>query len=522
MSEKNGTASSQAAPETPPSSDRPITTARAVGFSLGDIYGGGYGNIQSLYLALFWTTFCGLSIAQAQGIMGVATIIAAVSPIVFGALSDNLYRTRFGRKFGRRRPLMVIAAILMLLAITMWIPGFGYGYYFVIFFIWTALNQMVMLPYYCLSSEMTTSFEGRTKLQTMRTFFPGIINALLPLACGQIIQFMGDNSSLAYTVVGAGTTMLFSLCVLGTVACTWEKTPEETGWDPKELEVKRGLVDYLKEFGGIIAGYFTTLRVRAFQKHIVLYLLVQSFLDVANYCFTFFVTFNLSGSATLASTLTSLSLIASLLSPVNGEIFKRFGTRGGYAIGCIGAIVSLVLFEVLASVHTSLPNAVFIVLLFALQIVWMYFRADLYYLVWVSYPYLPDIDEMVTNERREGIYTGAIGFFRRVTQGIAVGLLGVFLGSQGFDAKAETQPASATNALTFSYVWIVVIGLVICLLVALTYNLNKTTHGTLVKEVERLKAGGSPADVDPEVRKVCESLTGVKYDKCKLVMDSIR
>lgn len=492
---------------------RKVTKARAAAFAMCDIYGGGYGNIQSLYLSLFWTTFCGLSIAQAQGIMGVATVLSAVMAIIMGAVSDNLYRTRFGRRFGRRRPLMVIGAITMLLAITMWIPGFTYGYYFAIFFIWTALNQVIMIPFYCLSAEMTDSFEERTMLQTMRAAFPGIVNALLPLATGGILKWLGEGAG-TYTVIGTATVILFSLCVIASVLATWERSPEEMGITEEEMSKKQSLSDHAKELGHIIVGYFTTLRIRAFQKHLAMYLLVQSFLDVANYCFTFFVVYNLSGSAALASTLTSLSILSAIFAPVQGAIFSRTGVRGGYTVACLGAVLSLGAFALLAGIHTNIPAGVWMPVLFILQGIWMFFRGNLYYLVWVTYPYLPDIDEMVTRERREGVYMGAILFFRRVTQGIAISLLGVYLASQGFDATAKAQTPQASQALTNAYVWVVVAGLVLVWIIAMTYNLNKNTHAKFVAEVQRLKDGGSKADVDPETKKIVEDLTGVKYEKC--------
>ena len=43
--------------------------------------------------------------------------------------------------------------------------------------------------------------------------------------------------------------------------------------------------------------------------------------------------------------------------------------------------------------------------------------------------------------------------------------------------------------------------------------LNKETHAVLEEEIARLENGGSKADVTPEARKVCEELTGRKYEQ---------
>ena len=56
-------------------------------------------------------------------------------------------------------------------------------------------------------------------------------------------------------------------------------------------------------------------------------------------------------------------------------------------------------------------------------------------------------------------------------------------------------------------------GLIICLLVALTFKLNKQSHAIVLGEIERLRNGGSKKDVDPKVAKTVKDLTGVDYDK---------
>ncbi|MNL89306.1 hypothetical protein D3C87_2195420 [compost metagenome] len=55
--------------------------------------------------------------------------------------------------------------------------------------------------------------------------------------------------------------------------------------------------------------------------------------------------------------------------------------------------------------------------------------------------------------------------------------------------------------------------LVLALIFAWTFKLNKKTHGVLVKEVDRLKLNGSKSQVDPETKKIVEDLTGYKYEK---------
>ena len=45
-------------------------------------------------------------------------------------------------------------------------------------------------------------------------------------------------------------------------------------------------------------------------------------------------------------------------------------------------------------------------------------------------------------------------------------------------------------------------------------KLDHKTHQIIIDEVQRIHNGGKMEDVDPQVKKVCEALTGFKYEEC--------
>ena len=49
--------------------------------------------------------------------------------------------------------------------------------------------------------------------------------------------------------------------------------------------------------------------------------------------------------------------------------------------------------------------------------------------------------------------------------------------------------------------------------VAMLFKITPHTHGVLTAELDRLKKGGSKADATPEVKQVCEELTGIAYEE---------
>ncbi|WP_043165216.1 hypothetical protein, partial [Bifidobacterium callitrichos] len=48
------------------SQKRAITMRQALGYGIGDFYGGGQLTLIATYLSLFWTRFCGMDIATSQ------------------------------------------------------------------------------------------------------------------------------------------------------------------------------------------------------------------------------------------------------------------------------------------------------------------------------------------------------------------------------------------------------------------------------------------------------------------------
>ncbi|WP_241520104.1 hypothetical protein [Bifidobacterium catulorum] len=90
-----------------------ITLGNALGYAMGDIYGGGGPTLAGTYLAVFWTHFCGFDISTAQGIIGGAVVVSAVCAILFGLLSERFYLYRLGRRFtlDQRGDLMLLDEI---------------------------------------------------------------------------------------------------------------------------------------------------------------------------------------------------------------------------------------------------------------------------------------------------------------------------------------------------------------------------------------------------------------------------
>ena len=508
-------------PEAKAPQGRKIKLINAVGYAFGDFYGGGFGPIAT-YLPLFWTTFAGLKVAQAGSIVGIATMLAAFSALVFGTLSDNLYKYRIGRKFGRRRFLILLGVPLLLVTILMFVPGMPFWAYFVVYALWIIANQLIMTPYSVLPNEMTTDFNGRTMLSTTRMLFSGISTAVIPLGMAAFLNALGDKKSSSYTISMGFFIVLFAVFVFIAYKSTWELTPEEAGFDEAAIEAEKkepfDFGKWLKGVADIFIGYFSTLRNKTFRKHIIIYLLGQSFLDIFGQVWLFFVLYNLNKPVAFGSALLGMALIGEPLKPVFGWIFAKLGPRKMFSLNFAGAIIGLLglwgLWQTSAQNGTAVWNA----LLYVVMVWWLIFRAMTWFIPWNVFPFIPDVDMIMAGENRGGLYIGFQQFARKITAGLSAMAWGWYLGANGFVEEAfkagKPQPDQAVNAIGNVLVWWIIVGLAVAWIVSFTMKLDKKTDAVLLKEIDRLKNGGKKADVEPETKKIVEQLTGIKYEKC--------
>jgi len=140
-------------------------------------------------------------------------------------------------------------------------------------------------------------------------------------------------------------------------------------------------------------------------------------------------------------------------------------------------------------------------------------RAGLYYIPWNIYSFIPDIDEMVTQQRREGIFAGVMVLTRKSTVALAIMLIGVVLQESGFVKGNGAQPESALYAIIGLMLFATSALLAVSFITTYKFTLTRDTHKLLLKEIARRKLGGDYRDCDARTRVVIKQLTGYEYDE---------
>lgn len=486
-----------------------VTIPVSIGYGLTDIMGGGAFTVIGAWLLFFYTTFVGLSPIEAASIVAIARIVDAVVSLFMGSLTDHFYKNYFGKKFGRRRFFLLIGAPLMLVYALLWLDGMSYAFYLAVYLAFEIIAAMVLIPWETLPSEMTKEFNGRTKLSTCRMFMSASGTFLATFIPGLLIGYFGEQNASAYLINGVIFAVLFMFCVFISWKVTWER--ELTPQMQAELEksaMPGSLSDKLRAIIDLFKSYASTLKIRAFRKHLAIYLLSFTGKDVYNTVFVFFCVYCLNVSSSLAGSLLSMSIVGLPVTLIAGLGIIKYGPARLYVFAY--ALMMLCLAGFLAVYQ--IPSLNTVATLFILAGLYQVGRCVLEFTPWNVFPFIPDIDEMVSRQRREGLFAAVMTFSRKTTVAIATFVVGLLLQSGGFVKGSQVQPPEAIHTIAM-LMFIGTAGLLmLALWQALTFRLNKQTHQIFVEEVERLRANGSKTAVDPYVRRIVEDLTGHDYD----------
>lgn len=450
-----------------------------------------------------------MSPVEAASIVAIARIVDAVVSLFMGSFTDHFYKNPLGKRFGRRRFFLLAGAPLMLVYILLWVTGMSFWFYLAVYLAFEVIAVMVLIPWETLPSEMTKDFNSRTKLSTCRMFLSASGTFLATFIPGLLISYFGEHDPHAYFINGVVFAVLFMFCVFISWKVTWERelTPEML----VELENTRQPTSFMAKVvatGKLFKEYYSTLKVRAFRKHLAIYLFSFTAKDVYNTVFVFFCVYCLNVPSSLSGTLLSMSIVGLPVTLLAGVAIIKFGPSRLYVFAYTLMILCLAgLFMVY-----QFPTDNNVTILLVLAALYQVGRCVLEFTPWNVFPFIPDIDEMITRQRREGLFAAVMTFSRKTTVAIATFIVGVMLQEGGFVKGSQIQPESAVNTIAI-LLFVGTAGLLlIALWQAVTFHLNKRTHKVFVDEVDRLKAHSSKQDVTPETRRVVEDLTGYAYE----------
>lgn len=492
------------------STHRKVGFGTAIGYGVTDLFGGGAFALIGIWLLFFYTTYGGLSMLEAGSIFAIARIVDAIVSPIMGYITDKFGNTWLGKKFGRRRFFLLIGSPLMFIYALLWLSDMGYWYYLGTYLSIELLAAMVLVPWETLAAEMTNNFGERTRMAAIRLTFSQVGNFLTASIPGIIIFYLGRDSSLTYTYTGLLFSCIFCVAVFTTYCCTWESkdiNPEE--YERLNSGPKLSLSAHLKN---IFKELLTTFKIRIFRQHIFIYIASFTSLDIFNAVFVYFVVYALNQDVAAASGYLSVATFVSIPSTLMFMIIlDRMNVKPAIAMRLAYLCILSVLAFLILLYFLSTSISVWII--FIAFVIFGFGRAGLYFIPWNIYSFIPDVDEIVTMQRREGVFAGIMTLVRKATVAVAIMLVGIILDKSGFIKGQATQSIEVIHCIVGLLVFATGGLLLFCVYMTFKFKLTRETHQILLTEISRLKQGGSNEGCPEDTKIIIKELTGYEYNK---------
>ena len=474
-----------------------MTTWQKVGYGLGDIYGGGSGVVVSFYYLIFLTDVVRIAPALAGTVILISKIYDSITDPFEGILAD---RTR--TKMGRRRPYLLAGIPLVFLSFFALFYPYNmesettrFVSVILSYLFFSTVVSIVMLNYNALHSEITLDYHERSSLSSIRIFFSTVASiaaALLPL---EIVKFFPDVHQ-GYIVMGLAFGTFFALPFIATVLSVKERP--EFQKEPEPFDWKIAFIEPFKN--------------RTFVYTLAMYLFAFVAIDTVSTIVAYFVKYYLQRSSEV-SFVNGALLIAQVVSlPLYIAYSKRTSKSKGYILGLLIWVIAM-LFSFLLSPN----NATFWVYVFAAVV--GLGTGGIVVMIYAIFPDIPDVDELSSGERREGIYAALVTFIRKFSSALAIFAVSNVIGAAGYVAPVQEtvdgvtklieQPQSDTFllALRLLFVLLPIVLLIFALFFASRFPLTPALHNRLNDYLAAVRKGEQPEEDGEELKEI---LVGVK------------
>jgi oligogalacturonide transporter len=494
---------------------RKINFWTRLGFGMGGMANSGALTFTHSYMVMFLSTQCGLSATEAALIASAAIYINAFLCPIMGFVADNFYATKVGRKFGRRR-FWILLAIPMMLAepFIFLVTPFGFGYYFVLYMIYNIAYAFVTTNLVPLTIEMTDDYKERSLLTGYKHIFGNVSGFVMALLVGIGFGFFGEDNASSYFIIATTNSLIMVASLIAVYCSTWERSPEEVAQEKIDNAweaIKKLFIDV-----------FSTFRNRSFRRVLSVYLTMKFAAACWSACLSFFIVYSLGIAKSYESVMEMPGkIVAIVCTAVWVAWMAKKGFHTPWYVSTIGAAACIIAFNFFAfgRINGAFDVTTAMIAYPIIFAIWKFFYVGFQYLPDVPMNYVPDVDELITLRRREGVYSAAQQFVQQIASALAATLWSVALAMSGFISStgnsAQVQQPASVPITICTYMLIGCAGFFIlsCVLGS-RIHVDKTECDMLCAEVKRVREGGKMEDVKPEVKKVCEDLSGFPYEKC--------
>ena len=469
-----------------------LTLWQKIGYGLGDIYGGGSGVVISFYYLIFLTDVIRIAPALAGTVILISKIYDSITDPIEGILAD---RTR--TKLGRRRPYLLAGIPLVFLSFfalfypySMESEKSRFIAVVLSYLFFSTVVSIVMLNYNALHSEITLDYHERSSLSSIRILFStlaSIVAALVPL---EIVKIFPDVRQ-GYIIMGLALGAFFALPFIATVSAVRER--QEFQRPPEAFDWKVAFIEPFKN--------------RTFVYTLGMYLFAFVAIDTVSTIVVYFVKYYLLRSGEVSFVNGTLLILQVFSLPFYVWFSKRTSKAKSYIVGLVIWTVAM-LFSFLLS-----PDSGWI---------WVYIFAGviglgtggIVVMIYAIFPDIPDVDELASGQRREGIYSALVTFIRKFSSALAIFAVSNVIGWAGYippvqetingATKLIEQPQSDTFLFVLRLIFMIlpIILLIFALFFAARFPLTPALHQRLNHYLAAVRKGVKTEEDGIELKEI--------------------
>lgn len=399
--------------------------SKKLAFATADIFGGGSFNIVNFLYSYFLVVTVGISPFWAGFIMLFARAWDAVTDPVMGFISD---RTR--SRFGKRRIYLILAAPLVLISLYLLFfpydfPVMGLKITAALFsyLLFTTVQTMVMIPYYSLSSEISSDYQVRASYNSVRLGF-SIFASILCVAVPGIIVGMFDDPRIGYQVMSLSFGTLFGLSILVTgLFCR-----EEIQTAPVESKLSFKVMAQ-------------PLSLKPFRQYLGMFLTLQMTMAIMSGLFFFYVNFYVDAATTASGQASMVGMLGAAIMfsmqivalPIYIKIIERKGKTFAYRLGSyLWIIMAVILFFI--------PRNADPVMIYAIAAIMGLGISGPGLVPHAMYGDVVDAGQLKFRSRLDGQMSGFTNFINKIAQGIGLSAVMWIIGFAGFIERQPGEP----------------------------------------------------------------------------------
>jgi len=434
------------------------------------IYGLGDHSVNVALVALtaifpfYLTDVVGMRIGLAGLVPLLGRGVDALTDVWMGRISD---RTTW--KAGRRRPYLLIGALPFSrpFAASWSAPLIGnatleFGFYVGVYVLLSISRTVVAVPYQALLPELTSNYHERTSLATFRSISSIFGTFVTLMLFRQIVTWFGGDPR-AWSLTG----VVFAVWIFWPWLPIWWVTYERPG---KRSESKVSTREYFKMLA----------ENRTFRRLIALFSLGRMAIDLPMALFLYYFTYVMGRPEDFVPVMAVFLISVIVAMPFWLRFSRGRDKETTYLYGCVGWVFGLL------CLFVNQPDWPFWILLLSTALAGAgYSAADM--IPWSMIADVADEDEILSGERREGLYVGVFTFLRKLAGAGGVAVAFGILDWVGF--KSEAGNSEQTLWILRGATALIPAAMVIASAwVARKYPLSYERHRDILNQLERRHA----------------------------------